>query len=57
MGDVVQVHIGVAEDMGRRFVEAWHRAERGEPVNETHVTFRDLETLLAAQPERRTPEK
>ena len=34
--------------MGRRFVDAWHRAERGEIVDETNITFRDLETLLAA---------
>ena len=34
--------------MGRRFIDAWHRAERGEAVSETNVTFRDLEALLAA---------
>lgn len=48
MTDNVRAHIGGARDMGRRFVDAWHRVERGETVNETNVTFRDLETLLAA---------
>jgi len=53
MSDNVRVHIGTPEDMGRRFVDAWHRAERGEAVSETNVTFRDLEALLAALTPRR----
>lgn len=44
----VRAHIGTPKDMGCRFVDAWHRAERGEEVNETNITFPDLETLLAA---------
>ncbi len=48
MSDNIIVHIGTPEDMGRRFIDAWHRAERGEAVSETNITFRDLETLLAA---------
>lgn len=48
MSDNVRVHIGTPDDMGQRFIDAWHRAERGEAVSETNVTFRDLETLLAA---------
>lgn len=48
MSDTIRMHIGTAEDMGRRFVDAWQRAERGEEVRETNLTFRDLETLLAA---------
>jgi predicted transcriptional regulator len=47
MSKNVRVHIGTPEDMGRRFADAWHRAERGEAVDETSVTFRDLEALLA----------
>ena len=46
--DNIQVHVGTPDDMGKRFVEAWHRAERGEAVDETHITFPDLEALLAA---------
>jgi predicted transcriptional regulator len=37
-----------ADPRRRRFVDAWQRAERGEEVDETNLTFRDLETLLAA---------
>jgi predicted transcriptional regulator len=48
MSDNIRIHIGTTEDMGRRFVDTWHRAERGEAVKETNITFRDLETLLAA---------
>jgi len=44
----VQVHVGTIEDMGRRFVSAWHRAEGGERVRETHLTFPDLPALLNA---------
>lgn len=44
----IQIHIGDSlEDMGRRFVDAWHRAERGEPVNERHLSFDSVETALA----------
>ena len=48
MSDKVKVHIGVLDDMGQRFIDAWHRAERGEAVDETHITFHDLPALLAA---------
>lgn len=48
MSDKLRIHIGGAEDMGLRFVDAWRRAEGGEAVDETNLTFRDLESLLAA---------
>ena len=48
MTDNMRANIGGPRDMGRRFVDAWHRAERGETVDETNVTFRDLEALLGA---------
>ena len=35
----VQVHMDSLEDMGKRFVSAWKRAEAGERVDEQHVTF------------------
>ena len=44
--NTINVHVGTLEDMGQRFVEAWHRAERGEEINETHVTFHDLPSLM-----------
>lgn len=33
-------------DMGKRFSSAWNRAAAGEQVNETHVTFLDVQTML-----------
>lgn len=43
----VQVHVGETMDgVGKRFVDAWHRMERGEDVNEKHVSFADWETLV-----------
>ena len=44
----VTVHIGAPEDMGRRFVDAWKRAEQGQAVDESHRTFVDMASLLAA---------
>lgn len=45
----LQVHVGDAfDDMGRRFVDAWHRAERGELTGENaerHVGFENFETF------------
>ncbi len=46
--NALKIHVGTINDMGQRFVDAWHRAERGESVNEAHVTFHDLPALLAA---------
>jgi predicted transcriptional regulator len=48
-----QVHVGSLQDMGKRFVSAWRRAELGEQVSETHATFLDLETMLATLSPRR----
>ncbi len=47
-GGSVNVRIGTLDDMGRRFSDAWHRAEAGEVVDESNLTFPDLEALLAA---------
>ena len=43
----VKVQIGNIDDMGQRFVHAWHRAEKGETVSENNLTFFSLETLLS----------
>lgn len=43
----LQIHTGTVHDMGRRFADAWNRAVAGEHVDETHLTFLDLETMLA----------
>lgn len=42
----VQVNVGSLADMGKRFAGAWNRAQAGEPVDETHVTFLDVQTML-----------
>jgi predicted transcriptional regulator len=47
MSGTVNLHVGSIEEMGKRFVDAWHRLERGEKVDETHLTFFDLETMMA----------
>jgi predicted transcriptional regulator len=33
------------EEMSKRFLDAWHRAERGEMMKECHFTFGSLEAL------------
>jgi predicted transcriptional regulator len=43
----VKLHIGSPKDMGTRFVSAWNWAKQGKRVDETHLTFLDLESLLA----------
>jgi len=47
MSETVNLHVGSIEEMGKRFIGAWHRLERGEEVKETHLTFFDLETMMA----------
>ncbi len=48
-----QVHVDSLQHMGQRFVSAWHRAEAGEPVDEVHVTFLDIEAMLSTLSPRR----
>jgi predicted transcriptional regulator len=43
----VRVHVEPLEATGRRFVDAWRRAERGERVKEEHLSFECLDGLLA----------
>ena len=47
MSAKVNLHVGSVEEMGKRFVGAWHRLERGEKVKETHLTFFNLEAMMA----------
>jgi len=53
----LQVHIGdTLDNMGRRFVDAWHRAERGELTTEDaerHVGFETFETFSRVMTRRR----
>ncbi len=54
MGRKVQIGIGTPDDMGRRFVAAWHRAQAGESEGSVeHITFDSLETLLRVLTPRR----
>jgi predicted transcriptional regulator len=48
MATSVQVHVDGLEDMGRRFVAAWHRAVAGEAVDEAHVTFLSFDAMAEA---------
>jgi predicted transcriptional regulator len=43
----IKVAVGGAfeDEAGRRFVDAWHRAERGERVRERRLTFENWDTL------------
>jgi predicted transcriptional regulator len=43
----VQVHVEDLATAGRRFVDAWRRAESGEPAHEEDLSFGSLEGLLA----------
>jgi predicted transcriptional regulator len=53
MSKRIKAHMGTLDDMGKRFVSAWHRLERGERVRERHVTFPDLPAMLNALSPRR----
>lgn len=43
----IKVRVGgaVEQQAGRRFIDAWHRAERGEKFRERHLTFENWDTL------------
>lgn len=46
MSDVkITVGGNIEEDASRLFVDAWHRAERGEPVHERHLAFESWDAL------------
>lgn len=47
MSETVSLHVGSIDEMGSRFIGAWHHLERGEKVDETHLTFFDLETMIS----------
>jgi predicted transcriptional regulator len=44
--NTVQVYVGSLDDMGKHFSNAWNRATTGNKVDETHVTFLDIKTML-----------
>ena len=54
MTQSLEVHIDEsAEAMARRFIDAWHRAERGEAVDEHHLSFESWEGLARVMTPRR----
>ena len=42
----VKVHAGSLQDMANRFTHAWNQASKGIEVNETNITFLDIQTML-----------
>jgi predicted transcriptional regulator len=49
----IRLHMDSLKDMGSRFTSAWKRAEQGEAVNETHITFLDIEAMVSTMSPRR----
>ena len=45
--------MGTLADMGKRFAGAWNRAAAGQDVDETHITFLDVQSMLTALSPRR----
>ncbi len=46
MSDVkVSVGGAIEDEAARRFVDAWHRVEQGEPVEARHVAFESWDAL------------
>jgi len=49
MSDVkITVGGAIEKDAARRFVDAWHRAERGEVFHERHLAFESWDALARA---------
>ena len=53
-----KVHVNVCSlaDMGKRFTSAWKQAEAGEAnsqINQTHITFLDVQTMFETLSPRR----
>lgn len=47
MSNKVSLHVGSLDEMAGRFVGAWKQLEAGQGVEATHLTFFDLETMMA----------
>jgi hypothetical protein len=47
MSETVKLNVGSIDDMGKRFVSAWHRLEQGADVKETNLTFFDWGEMVA----------
>jgi len=57
MGKDLKIHIGEdLDEFGRQFVDAWHRAERGEITDanpEYHLSFQNFATFAAVMTPKR----
>lgn len=53
MATKIQVHVDALAAMGKRFVDAWNRAQAGEPVDEAHVTFLSFQAMTETLSPRR----
>lgn len=53
MATKVQLHVDHLASMGKRFVDAWHRAQRGATVDEAHVTFLSFQAMTETLTPRR----
>ncbi len=53
MATKVQLHVDDLSAMGNRFVDAWHRAQAGETVDEAHVTFLSFQAMTETLSPRR----
>ena len=49
----VQIHVDDLAAMGTRFAGAWNRAVAGKKVDESHITFLNLQTMLETLSPRR----
>ena len=47
MSETVKLNVGSIDEMGKRFIGAWHKLERGEEVHETNLTFFDLNEMVS----------
>ena len=50
MGKELHVHVGDRlDEIGARAVFAWHRMERGDQVDEKHISFESWETMVRVE--------
>lgn len=49
----VKLHVGDIDDMGKRFIDAWKRAEKGQKVEERHLSFFSLDAMMATLTQKR----
>jgi predicted transcriptional regulator len=49
----IKLHVGDVNDMGKRFIEAWKRAEAGQKGEERHLSFFSLDAMMATLTQKR----